>query len=155
MVIKLVCETDKKYIEEILELEQEVFGLNGAIDLWNLKPYIKYGKVFVLLHEEKVIATCELLKSWDNKKVYLYGFAVKKQFSGKGVGSKFLENVINSLDNENIEAIELTVAPENLAGIKLYEKFGFERVKVLENEYGEGQDRYLYIKLFDKAIQNR
>ena len=42
-----------------------------------------------------------------------------------------------------MEKIELTVNPLNLAGVKLYEKCGFIVEKELENEYGNGENRYL------------
>lgn len=146
MEIKQINENHEKYINEILELEKEVFGEKGAIDLWNLKPYIKYGKVFVLLQEDRVIACSELLKKWDENTVYLYGFAVKKEVSGRGIGTEFLKTILEILKNENIENVELTVALDNFGAIKLYENFGFERVKVLEKEYGIGNDRYFYRK---------
>ena len=46
---------DKKYIEQIIEIEKEVFGINGGVDEWILKPIIRYGKVFALVLEGEVV----------------------------------------------------------------------------------------------------
>ncbi len=145
-MIKIVEKNDKKYIEEIIELEKKVFGENGAIDIWNLKPYVKYGRVFVYLERDKVVAVAEIMKSWQEDKVYLYGLCVDVDYRGQGIGNKFMLDIFRYLKVENIKLVELTVAPENVEAIKFYEKIGFERKEFLENEYGEDKNRYLYMK---------
>lgn len=145
-MIKIVEKSDKKYIQEIIELEKKVFGENGAIDIWNLKPYVKYGRVFVYLEKDKVVAVAEIMKTWQEDKVYLYGLCVDLDYRGQGIGNKFMLDIFRYLKAENIKLIELTVAPENVEAIKLYEKIGFERKEFLENEYGEDKNRYLYMK---------
>ncbi len=145
-MIKIVEKNDKKYIEEIIELEKKVFGENGAIDIWNLKPYVKYGRVFVYLERDKVVAVAEIMKTWQEDKVYLYGLCVDVDYRGQGIGNKFMLDIFRYLKVENIKLVELTVAPENVEAIKLYEKIGFERKEFLENEYGEDKNRYLYMK---------
>lgn len=145
-MIKVVEKSDNKYIEEILELEKKVFGENGAIDIWNLKPYVKYGRVFVYLERDKVVAVAEIMKTWQEDKAYLYGLCVDTDFRGQGIGKKFMLDIFDYLKEKKIKLVELTVAPENVGAIKLYEKIGFERKEFLENEYGENKNRYLYIK---------
>lgn len=145
-MIKIVEKSDNKYIEEILELEKKVFGENGAIDIWNLKPYVKYGRVFVYLERDKVVAVAEIMKTWQEDKVYLYGLCVDTDFRGQGIGNKFMLDIFDYLKEKKIKLVELTVAPENVGAMKLYEKIGFERKEFLENEYGENKNRYLYIK---------
>lgn len=145
-MIKIVEKSDNKYIQEILELEKKVFGENGAIDIWNLKPYVKYGRVFVYLEKDKVVAVAEIMKTWQEDKVYLYGLCVGLDYRGQGIGNKLMLDIFRYLKTENIKLIELTVAPENVEAIKLYEKIGFERKEFLENEYGEDKNRYLYMK---------
>lgn len=145
-MIKVVEKSDNKYIEEILELEKKVFGENGAIDIWNLKPYVKYGRVFVYLERDKVVAVAEIMKTWQEDKAYLYGLCVDTDFRGQGIGKKFMLDIFDYLKEKKIKLVELTVAPENVGAMKLYEKIGFERKEFLENEYGENKNRYLYIK---------
>lgn len=145
-MIRIVEKNDEKYIEDIINLEKGIFGENGAIDLWNLKPYIKYGKVFVYLVQNEVVAVAELMRAWSGDKAYLYGICVDGNFRGQGIGKKLIENICEYLKAQGVKLIELTVAPENKEAIALYEKLGFEKEEFLENEYGENKHRYLYVK---------
>jgi putative acetyltransferase len=54
------------------------------------------------------------------------GMAVHDDFQGRGVGSALLAAAIDLADNWlGLHRIELHVYPDNTAGIRLYEKFGF------------------------------
>lgn len=54
------------------------------------------------------------------------GMAVHDDFQGQGVGSALLAAAIDLADNWlGLHRIELHVYPDNAAGIRLYEKFGF------------------------------
>ena len=80
---------------------------------------------------------------WDKKTVFVFSFGVKEENRGKGLGYELMTKVLEKIKYENVEKIELTVNPLNLAGVKLYEKCGFIVEKELENEYGNGENRYL------------
>lgn len=146
MELVLIEKDQNKYIEEIIELEKDVFGENGAVDYWNLKPLIKYGRVYALLNMGQIVACTELTKDWGGKKVYIYGFAVKKNEYNKGYGSILLEKVLQVLKEEGIDEVELTVDEKNIAAVKLYKKYGFIETEKLKNEYGKGIDRILLKK---------
>jgi L-phenylalanine/L-methionine N-acetyltransferase len=54
------------------------------------------------------------------------GMAVHDGFQGQGVGTALLAAAINLADNWlGLHRLELEVYPDNAAGIRLYEKFGF------------------------------
>ena len=148
---------DKKIIEQIIEIEKEAFGLNGGVDEWILKPIIKYGKVFVLVLENKVIGIAEFIRNFDGDEIFLYGFSIKKIYRRCGYGKKLLEESIKIFGEKKIKKMGLTVSLENTEAIKLYRKIGFKMEKVLKDEYGKGIDRlYFSIEiqnnLFDKDI---
>ena len=47
--IRELCHAkDQKLFNEIVEHENKVFG-EGSVGKWNIKPFAKYGKVFVVL----------------------------------------------------------------------------------------------------------
>jgi len=48
--------------------------------------------------------------------------------AGMGVGSRLLQQVIESSEQNNIWTIQSMIFPENVASIKLHRKFGFEEV---------------------------
>jgi putative acetyltransferase len=56
------------------------------------------------------------------------GMAVRDDWQGMGVGTHLLRTALDLADNWlNLTRVELTVYTDNVAGIALYEKFGFER----------------------------
>ncbi len=144
MKIVEVNKNDNKYIDDIIRLEEENFGKNGGVDIWLLKPLIKFGKVLILLGDEgEVEGVAEFIKSFEDEEAYLYGVCIKKTSHGKGYGKLFMQKIINYMKEKQIKKISLTVSLENYRGIGLYEKLGFERVEVSKDEYGKGVDRLI------------
>lgn len=135
---------DKKYIEQIIEVEKEAFGESGGVDEWILKPIIRYGKVFVLIIEDEVIGIAEYIRDFDGDEVFLYGFSIKKEYRKCGYGKKLLEKSIEVFRENKIKKIGLTVALGNEGAIELYKKMGFKKEEMLKDEYGKGIDR-LYL----------
>ncbi|UTH72465.1 GNAT family N-acetyltransferase [Chromobacterium sp. IIBBL 290-4] len=72
------------------------------------------------------------------------GMAVGKEHRGQGVGSALMVALMDLADNWlGARRIELTVYPDNAAGIALYRKFGFElegRLRAVALRDGEYQD---------------
>ena len=98
--IVLLDSEDKQIIEEIVKYEEEVFG-EGAIGIWNIKPFIKYGKVYVLSSiegEKELVSVIEIIKDFKKPKVYIYGFFTKEKFRNKGYGNIFLKSIIKELN---------------------------------------------------------
>ena len=131
-----------KEIEKIEKLEKECFG-EGAINMWVIKPFAKYGKIYCGKEDNEINSFCEIIMGWDKKTAYIFSFGVREKERKKGIGQRLMEEIIIKLKKENVEKIELTVYPSNKSGVKLYEKCGFIVEKELENEYGNGENRYL------------
>lgn len=75
------------------------------------------------------------------------GMGIEKKFCGLGLGSALLEHALAQAKRLKFHRIELTVRTFNAPGIKLYEKFGFERVGLLKNAAfidGRYSDEYMY-----------
>lgn len=133
-----------KYINEILYLEKESFGELGAVDIWLLKPFIKYGKVLALQDENnKIIGVAEFIRGFDGNIAYIYGICIHKKERGKGRGKIFLQEIKEYMNKKNIEKLELTVSPNNTGALNLYKGAGFEIIEELKDEYGQGEDRVL------------
>lgn len=135
---------DKKYIEQIIEVEKEAFGVSGGVDEWILKPIIRYGKVFVLVIEDEVIGIAEYIRDFDGDEIFLYGFSIKKEYRKCGYGKKLLEESVKVFRENKIKKIGLTVSLENKAAIELYKKLGFKMEEMLKDEYGKGVDRLYF-----------
>lgn len=51
---------------------------------------------------------------------------ILSEYRGKEIGSKLFNNITNWAEKHNLSRLELTVVKDNLAGVKLYKKHGFE-----------------------------
>ncbi len=81
------------------------------------------------------------------------GMGLEKKFCGLGLGSALLEHALGQSKRFNFRRIELTVRTFNEAGIRLYEKVGFQKVGLLKSAAlidGRYVDEYMYQILLDK-----
>jgi putative acetyltransferase len=69
------------------------------------------------------------------------GMSVHPDYWNRGVGSALMEAVIDLADNWlNLKRVELEVNVDNPAGVRLYEKYGFEVEATLRyHTYGDGR----------------
>lgn len=146
MNFKELNRADLPLIKEIVELEEEAFGGKGGVDLWILKALLRYGKVFVLEENERIISIIEYMQCFDKKEVFLYGICTLKKYRNQGNANRIMEESEKYLKNKGYNEIYLTVDPENEIAINMYKHFGYSIVEYQENEYGEGIHRYLMKK---------
>lgn len=68
-----------------------------------------------------------MLETGRRSHVARLGMMVHEQYQGMGIGSTLMKAAIDLADNWlNVSRIELEVYTDNVAGIALYRKFGFE-----------------------------
>lgn len=144
MEIRELLPSEKGYINDIAEYEEQIFG-DGGIGRWTIMPFIRYGKVYILLEDEEIVSAAEIMRTFDTKEAYIYGFFTREKFLKKGYGSVLLDFVIKEMKELGVEALTLTVDPQNTKAVNLYLKHGFEKAGILTEEYGEGEDR-LYMR---------
>ena len=113
--------------------------------VFSMEEFAKFGKIFLLYEYNKLIGVSEFLKDWnDNNKVYLYGMSIRKNKQNKGLGTKFLEEMIYKLRQYNIKKIVLYVDPNNKIALHLYkDKFGFKEIEYSRCVYNRDKDRLL------------
>lgn len=80
------------------------------------------------------------------------GMRIQKEFSGSGLGTEMMNYMFAQAKQMGFRRIELTVRTLNEAGIRLYEKVGFEKVGLLKDAAfidGEYVDEYSYQKILE------
>ena len=137
---------DFEVMMKIVEIEQEAFEGNGNVDLWIIKALIRYGLVFVIKENDKIVCIVEYMQVFNKKSLFLYGISTLKEYRHKGYGNYILNETEKILKNLSYEEIELTVAPENDIAINFYKKHGYIQEKLLKDEYGKGIHRYVMRK---------
>lgn len=108
---------------------KDMYEKNGLIH-W-LNPYpkenieadIKNKSVFVVMEDEKYIATFTL--ACDDDDFYLSKFAVLPEFSGKGIGKKCLEFAESFVLKNSANVLKLDVYDQSRHAIDFYLKNGF------------------------------
>ena len=78
---------------------------------------------------------------------HLVSIAVKPQYRGLGIGSGLLSETINVMrDFYRVESIYLEVRVTNHIAIRMYEKFGFVKARVVKGYYRDNEDAYIMVK---------
>jgi len=124
---------NKEDINELLNIEEALFtNDSSALSKASFSYHLKKNIIYKIEVDKKIVA----YTLWLKRKNYyrLYSLAILKQFQGKGLGKSLLEF---SLDNLEKDIFELEVRVGNLPAIKLYEKFGFIKIKILESFYDD------------------
>lgn len=144
-VNSLAKEKSKIAMTEEIDWEEELEKHSA-----NLKK-IEKGERVQLVPEvgEKVVGSASVKKGKYGATEHTgrLALALKKEFRGKGLGSKLMELIISEAkDKLDIEILSLEVFENNQAAINLYKKFGFERSGKIKDglkEDGEYRDKII------------
>ena len=125
--------------KNLFALENRVFLADDfPLSLASFYYHIKNNLLFLSLDGEKIVGYILWLK---RKNYYrLYSLCVDTESQGMGIAQKLLEY---SFENLSLQNYSLEVKITNEKAIKLYEKNGFKKVKILKNYYPNGIDGYL------------
>ncbi len=150
-MIELIKEIEPAVVRRLVELEAEAFG-PGGMNEWQLVPLIRHGRVFALRRDGEIIGAVQYMVDWENRnKAYVVGISIDGRLRGQSLGTKLFAQSLTKLSKDGIATVELTVAPQNAAAIKVYrDKLGFRDAGFLPAEYGEGEDRVLMVKALDR-----
>jgi len=141
-MLELVQTMEPEIIARLVQIETEAFG-PGGLTVWNLEPLIRHGRVYIYKLDNIIVGLVDYMLDWDRpQKAYMVGVSVSKDSRGQGIGTKLLSESFQALAKETIEEVELTVDPDNVAAVKLYEsKLGFLVTDFKHDEYGAGEGR--------------
>ncbi len=108
--------------------------------------YFVYDEANNLIAMYRLMYEDELYWGKQNQKaVYVHSLVVRRNFSGKGVGSNILNAVAQKAKNENINLFRLDCNAANKDLCNYYEKLGFVKV-------GEKQMPHSLNNLYEKNL---
>ncbi len=77
---------------------------------------------------------------------HLISIAVLEEYRGRGIGSALLQHTIDAMKNVyKVASIYLEVRVSNIGAIRLYEKFGFKKARIVREYYRDGEDAYVMV----------
>jgi len=96
----------------------------GDVIMWviDLPEYGLIGQLFIQLYGPNQIQTSK------TKYAYIYGFRIRPDYRGLGIGSQFLQSVELDLTRRGFKRISLNVARDNDAARRMYERAGYHVV---------------------------
>ena len=131
----------KSDIQALLSIEQDVF--QG--EAWS---YDVFESEFELLNSSRIYKVIEVgqevvgyfgLAIVDGV-VDITTIAVQRKFQHHGLGTLMMDEIIEISKHHKAQKIMLEVKPENLAAIRLYQKYDFEVIGLRRNYYGPSKD---------------
>lgn len=102
---------------------------------------------FDILNENNEVIGFTMLRKFEENSYFLWEFAIDKNFQGKGLGKKSLEELISFLRKEyNLKILTTTYIFGNEKAKKLYENLGFKEIGIIEEDGVHEVDMLLNIK---------
>ena len=138
-MIKKLTSNDIDYIEQIFNLEKEIFK-NSAFSIEYLKTLIKNDNSFIYIYliDNQV---CGYLMVLDSIDVYeILAIATIEECRNKGIAQELLDKI-------KTKDIFLEVRESNQVAINFYKKNKFKEISVRKNYYSEPNENAIIMKL--------
>ena len=138
-MIKKLTSNDINYIEQIFNLEKEIF-INSAFNKSYIETLIKGNNsfVYVYLIEDKI---CGYLMVLDSIDVYeILAIATIEEYRNDGIAQELLDKI-------KTKDIFLEVRESNQVAINFYKKNKFKEISVRKNYYSEPNENAIIMKL--------
>ena len=138
-MIKKLTSDDVDYIEQIFNLEKEIFK-NSAFNIDYLKTLIKNDSSFIYIYliDNQV---CGYLMVLDSIDVYeILAIATVEEYRNKGIAQELLDKI-------KMKDIFLEVRESNQIAISFYKKNKFKEISIRKNYYSEPNENAIIMKL--------
>lgn len=138
---------DPRQIALLTELDLLTYS-EPTFSRYTLGAFLRFGRVFTITADGLVIGACHCMRSFDDPdEVVIFNMALRPGWRGHGLGTRFLLQLLDKLRARGTRSVTLVVAASNGRAIAVYrQKFGFEHVDTLPNEFNNGQE-YLLMRL--------
>lgn len=140
---------NETHIDRVHALEVESYP-----DAWSRELFIPEinhprGKFFVFIHSDEIIGYAGY---WlGAQEAHITKFTVAPQFRRRGLGTFFMNYLINQAKKDQAKEIVLEVRANNLPARCLYEKMGFHTIGIRPKYYTRIQEDAILMK---RPIQN-
>lgn len=133
---------DREVLRTILDIDLMTFSQPTWSQV-TVELMLEHGRVYLLKADEMAIGTCCCMRSWAQpSECALFGMAIRPGWRGKGLGSRFLQGVIDFLDRDGVRSVVLEVDATNRQALRVYEsRFGFRQVNHVDDHVHPGVRR--------------
>ena len=138
-MIKKLTSNDIDYIEQIFNLEKEIFK-NSAFSIEYLKTLIKNDNSFIYIYliDNQV---CGYLMVLDSIDVYeILAIATIEEYRNKGIAQELLDKI-------KTKDIFLEVRESNKKAINFYKKNNFKQISIRKGYYSDPTEDAIIMKM--------
>lgn len=107
--------------------------------------------VYIIEFKRKVAGAAIMLWRKNSALGRLYSIVIDPVFHGLGLGSRLLEACESAAAKQGCRSIALEVRVDNIRGIALYEKFGYQPAGIIKGYYADGMNGLKMVKKFPKG----
>lgn len=131
------------------DLEYIINNLEDFDDFWNenlLKSEFENENTTCIVAKinKEVIGFASL---WEPPfEIHINNIVVRKDMRNRNIGSLIMEELLSISKKKGKEELTLEVSEKNIPAIKLYEKFGFEKIGVRKKYYNNTYDAIIMNK---------
>jgi len=136
---------DYNDLQEVVKIESQSFPEPWSMAMFYHELVLPYSHFYVMRensHEEKKGEMVAYGGFWMVKdEAHITNFAVRREYRNRGIGTEFLGILLEKAKNLGAKMATLEVRASNMAGQRLYEKWGFRKVRVRKGYYAyTGED---------------
>ncbi|HJN72524.1 MAG TPA: GNAT family N-acetyltransferase [Myxococcota bacterium] len=148
-----VREHDPDLIKTVVDIDLMTWS-EQTFSRYTAALMLRHGRTFLLLADNVPIGTCQVMRSWDRPtEAVLFSISIRPGWRGRGLGTRFLEDVLHTLEGSGMRSVVLSVEATNNHVLGIYEnRFGFVRVGLLANEYGKKTDEVMLRKVLAPSL---
>ena len=124
----------KEYVQFKNQSHEESESINATDPEKALKVIIEWSEdkdkvAYVILDGSKIIGQLFIEFNQKEKNCHIALISVLEAYYGKGAAKQLVEKAISETNHLHINNVEFTVNPNNIGGIKIYEKIEVLRFK--------------------------
>jgi ribosomal-protein-alanine N-acetyltransferase len=140
--------TEKDLIE-VYRLDQLCYEQGISYSLQTIFLFFYYfDQISYVVEVDEQLIGFIMTNMVKKNKAHIITLDIHADYRRKGLGSQLLTMAEEELKKKGAKSISLEVDIENYPAIKLYEKFGFKKMRILKNYYRSRRDAYLMEKNF-------
>tara|TARA_R100001129_G_scaffold171935_1_gene142320 strand:- start:73 stop:672 length:600 start_codon:yes stop_codon:yes gene_type:complete len=130
-------------IARLAFFEKQLYDNDAYSSLFFYQALRQWPRGFLTIKSDEKVAGYSLIVPLDGSRATLMSLLIGKSFQGQGLGRILLEQAIKSAAESSWKTLELSVAPDNAAAIKLYKQTGFSVIETIQDYLGPGEDRLI------------
>lgn len=125
-------------LTDVMTIERKMYNYPWSEGIFRDCINIGYSN-WALIKNEQLIGY--VILSVAVGEAHILNICLDAEQIGKGLGKKFLEEVLLVAKKKNVESIFLEVRPSNTAAVNLYKNAGFKQIGQRKNYYPAAQGK--------------